>query len=319
MPGSSNTFHHPKAGTQSPYPMNGDKSIYVAWHVRSKYDARLYNRYIRDINGVALNSSSGFIGPEPGARYGETVSGNGLSGRIIGISDEGISFEMIPSNKAPEIGATGFGNNVAVVGETSGATFTTNTKGGEDVFRGEGSNKWLRVWSEDGGNPTIRISWTQSLLTAAGVEQYDGSIWKSTGYQMVERWVFMEFLLTPERATARLDGTIIHDGDATQMTLPAGVRLNIGMIGFNGNDSKTQITQETHVSDIYLDHSLKRFYLANAPTVEASTKVELQRLAEWDDQTVKFKVRLGNLDPLSEKIYLIYADGINETASVAIN
>ncbi|MBE8723247.1 hypothetical protein [Sphingobacterium pedocola] len=320
MPGASNTFHQPSAALESPYPTEGNKTIYVGWYVKSKYDARLYNRYIRDINGVELNGSSSFIGPKPGERYGETVTGNGISGRITGISDQGISFEMIRNPKAPEIGSTGFGNNVVVTGETSSATFTTNTKGGESTFRNEGSNKWIRVWSNVGNDPVVRISWTQSLMTHPdGVEEYDGSYWGTTSTQMVERWAFMELLLTPDRLTAKVDGKIIHDADASRLILPHGQKVNIGMIGFNGNDARTQITQETHISDIYMDHSIKRFYLANAPTIEAATKVELQRPILWEDKRVNIKVRLGTLDPASEKIYLIYSDDINETAAVAIN
>src|SRR5690606_24499731 len=202
---------------------------------------------------------------------------------------------------------------------TSGATFNVNTDGGGygDNYQTVGSNKWLRVWSDDGNDPTIRISWTQMHFTSAN--GLDFLSWGDTGPQMTQNWVLMEFLLTENRLTAKIDGELIHDADASQLTIPSGLRINPYMIGFNGNSGKTQITQEINISDVYMDHSPTRFNLDNAGTLEAATKIELQRPIEWDDQEVKMKARFVNLDPLSETIYLIYSDDHAETAAVAIN
>src|SRR5690554_4693940 len=315
MPGASTTHKDPAAGLASPYPTDGDKTMYLAWHLRTKYHANRYNRYVRDVNEVELNESTGFIGPNPGERYGETVHGGGATARVIGVSEQGISVEFVDDTHRK------FPDNSQVVGETSGASFTArsdNPAGGpwNYYYQTTGSNKWLRVWSNVGSDPPLRVSWTQMHLTVGS----DGSIvsWGEKTGDLVDNWVLMEFFLTQDRLIAKMDGEVVHDVDVSGVILPEGHKRNVAMLGFNGNETATQIEQIVHISEVYLDFSLKRFYLANAPSIEEATEVELQQLTDWDSESVKMKIRLGNLDPASDTIYLIYSDGFDETAAVAL-
>lgn len=284
----------------TPYPAG--KYLYYSWYVYSKYDGHGHVRMIQDINNVDI-STMGFIGPAEGELYGEWLAGSpsGMRKRCIYFGSGGISVE---DGK--------FADGDTVTGETSGASFVVNYNNHPTSHVTGGSNKYTRLWGNDSNKPDVRVSWTQKHLTGTD----SGSLWYNTGSLTTRRWRFMEMILTPDWLEAKLDGNVIHEGPMTGQVLLEGYHVRPAQIGWDGY---LQRSQQTSLCSYYVDHSLKRVYLTNAPTMAEATKFEMQIPTTWADGKVTLEGRFRSLDPAVEPVWLIYADAHDEIASVQIN
>ncbi|TDP75225.1 hypothetical protein [Bradymonas sediminis] len=66
-----------------------------------------------------------------------------------------------------------------------------------------------------------------------------------------------------------------------------------------------------YFGEVYVDDSWRRLYLADAPTWEETSKVELQRPITWEDERIEFALNLGALHDRSE-LYLYWVDNANQ-------
>jgi len=262
-----------------------NKQLYVAWWYKPKYDPRYYWVFpVSNIKGKFIEENSNSLGEKL------TVS-SGVTGQVIKIENgqvHAIFDEQVNKNNLA---------GMVIKGSKSGATAELDTSG----YLAPGSNKYIRVWEDPNGKEGIRVSWTQNQIT--------GGVSSSWVYAPVKagEWNLMELMMDTStgKLEARVNSQHLADYDlGKNADLKGKYSPTIGLIGFDG---KSQSYQEHELSEIYMDNSLQRIVIGNAPTFDKVTHYEIQMPIKWQDNQVEAKVNLGSLSK-SSNLYLYVFD-----------
>ncbi|WP_156504094.1 hypothetical protein, partial [Oleiphilus sp. HI0066] len=137
-------------------PPSDNEKLYMSWWFRTDYDQHEYYEF-------GFNNLIGSF--DKGEKV--TFQGTSVEAFVLGITDKQIALQITDSG-----GLKGLGwNGIDLLGNSSGATLTTNTiisSGGWWLSGGHGSTKFIRVWEDSAGKDGLRLSWTQDQLTTAG-------------------------------------------------------------------------------------------------------------------------------------------------------
>jgi hypothetical protein len=293
MPGQNSTIARPVAyGGASGWDTPVDNTqLYVSWWYKPKYAPQWYWR-------VSPTNPTGEF------QNGETLTIGGVAqATFIGIDSEGqinLVFKQQP-NKNELLGTL-------IRGESSGATSIfpeTFVGSGGSGYETPGSQKYIRVWEDPQGKEGIRFSWTQMHQTLGSVVNW------STAPVIGGEWNHLEMEMDTQKGLVRL---FVNSKQLTSFNFDPSLDYQgrwsptVAMLGLNGKVGKLQ---ESQVDDIYIDNSIQRVILGNAPTIDQVTRHENQRQLEWSNSRIKFQLYQGAIENLdSAYLYVYDSDGL---------
>ncbi|WP_131413937.1 hypothetical protein [Corallincola luteus] len=268
----------------------GQKKTYISWWMKVlAHPQHYYQHTLSNRTGDFIVGSTDELGEE-------VRLSNGKSARLIHIetAEDGLEFAHIDIDEAKKLSDLGS----TVVGVTSGAQAVL-----ADQHKSYGSNKFIRVWDNPGGE-NLRYSWTNDELGGMSSRSYTD--WIGTA----GKWVHMEMYLDidAQRTLAWVDNVVNHDMPMAEMKQDPNYSPNIGLLGFDG---KVQTLQQTDVSEIYFDYTPQRVVLGNAPEWVNVTHAELQMPQAWTNDEVKFKLDLGSFEELTGSLFVYIFDENN--------
>lgn len=140
-----------------------------------------------------------------------------------------------------------------------------------------GSNKFIRIWDEDGGENT-RISWTNMHLTYSAEDLGIGGVdWKPWSGDP-NRWNLMEIYVNADNNIIKtwVNGDLLHDVKDFRKS-PIDKGLNAKLIGFDPS-----------VSDPYknLEFNIDNVYVAKTPARVVASEFKSWDLAKKDHRTL---------------------------------
>ena len=297
MLGHNSTVGNPVAyGGNSGWETPVDNTqLYVSWWFRPKYAPQWYWRV------APVNLTGQF-------QEGETLNVGGLTkATFIGIDQEGqinLVFDGKPPRTAVLLG-------VEILGESSGATSTfpeTFVGSGGPGYETPGSQKYIRIWEDPQGKEGIRFSWTQMHQTVGSVVNW------STAPVKGGEWNHLELEMDTQKGLVRLR---VNARELTSFSFDPSLDYKgkwsptVALMGLNGKVGKLQ---ESYVDDIYIDNTLQRVMLGNAPTIDQVSLYENQRPVKWSDNQVELKLYQGAIENL-DAAYLYVFDSSGLTNS----
>ncbi|MCR8915813.1 hypothetical protein FDP08_03450 [Marinobacter panjinensis] len=277
-------------------PTNNDQ-LYLSWWVKVDHNSLYYWRiYPYDISGKF--------------EVGEAiVSGGQVIGEFIGIDDEGLLNFTFPGN---------FNSNnlkgINLLGQRSGA----RTKFPEEFRAGSGygfespGQKTLRVWDDpDSRGIRTSLSHTDYFVASPSNREYMSNRVYQRRDMVPDVWHHFEVELDIAKGTFKswfngeLGGVAKFDSRA------AYEEAYSPTIALIGNNAKQDHLQNMYISEIYMDKSVQRVIIGDAPRYEDLTYYELQRPIKWTNSEIEFVVNLGALASSSDLyIYVFDEDGV---------
>ncbi len=267
--------------------------LYVAWHLKMKYDPRFYWAIsAQGKKGEFISGEKVSVGDIKGTYIGKGTVGNG----------KGMHHFVFDGQK----NANALTGNV-IRGNSSSAQmiFPENFAGGSgNGYESPGANKYLRVWEDPQGKDGVRISWTQIQVHKN---------WVSAPITP-DKWHLMEFFLDTDEndLSIYVDRKLLTNISTSDTpALKGALSPTIALIGFNG---KLQEFQETDIDDIYMDYRFSRVVLGAKSSFSELESYELQIPVSWSNNKIEFIPNLGALNPKGEIFaYVISGDGqVNE-------
>lgn len=284
-------------------PVNNPQ-LYLSWWVKVEHNSLYYWR----INPYDISGKF---------EEGESVISNGeVIGEFIGIDNEGLLNFIFPSN-ANAINLKG----VELVGEASKARtiFPKDFRGGSGYGYEAPGTKTLRVWDDpESGGIRTSLSHTDYFLSAAESSYSSNRIYQ-TRDMVPDVWHHFEVELDVERGTFKswfngeLGGIAKFDPKA------AYEEAYSPTIALIGNNAKQDHLQNMYISEIYMDKSVQRVVIGDAPRYVDLTHYELQRPIKWTDNEIEFAVNLGALASSSELyVYIFDEEGVPNQQGLAL-
>lgn len=271
--------------------------LYVSWWYKNKYNSTYYWRFsARDQKGQFIPGEELIIeGQEPG---------NGRS-VYAGIDDEGLHNAVLfgHRNKNNLVGTL-------IEGAQSGAStvFPDEFRGGSgDGYQTPGS-KIARIWDDPEGIAGIRSS--AALHNAYVIPSREGYSRAMIYYDLAVpagKWVHMEYELDTDKGLLRMyeDGRLLGEDYFSPDAIYKGkYSPTLSLLGTNANQLKLQ---ESWISDIYVDSSLQRVVIGNAPRYDDVTHKELQRPMVWKNNEIEIALYFGSLE-VQEGLFLYVID-----------
>jgi hypothetical protein len=167
------------------------------------------------------------------------------------------------------------------------------------------SNKLVRVWQDDAGSGG-RLSWTPRFLQASSGETSWGS-WPAAA----ETWVNLELQVDSRAiagggqglATACIDGQRQH-----AVAFTASQPLDdLAALGLDASDPALTAGAVFEWTDVYVDTTFARVYIADSPTPSECGRGEIQLPVQWQDDRIEVRAFRGAFDPMQD-LYLFVVD-----------
>jgi len=279
--------------------------LYLSWWVKVDFNSLYYWRFKPyDLEGQ-------FLPGEPVNSEGELI------GKFIGVDEEGLlNFEFPGNVNANRL------RGIEVVGVTSGAStiFPEDFRAGDGFgYEGPGT-KTLRIWDDpDSRGIRTSLSHTDYFLSASSNPQHSSNRIYQQRDMVPESWHHFEVELDVEKGTFKswfngeLGGVAKFDPRAAY---PDAYSPTIALIG---NNAKQDHLQNMYISEIYMDKSVQRVVIGDAPNYDDLTHYELQRPVQWGDNEIEFSVNLGALDTSSDLyVYVFDENGVPNQEGFAL-
>jgi hypothetical protein len=278
-----------ESGWDTPY---NNPQIYVSWWVKVDYNSTYYWR----INPLQITGQF-----SPGELV--TISGE-VAGEYIGKDDDGLLNFVFPGH----INANNLVNqNIRGVDSKASAVFPNLPRGGEGYGFESPGTKYIRIW-DDPKSQGIRASLSLTdyyVSSTSNLSFGTGNIYQRREMDP-DRWHHFEFEIDTSRGVVRswFDGEMGGVGEFDpRAAFQDGFSPTIALIG---NNAKQDKLQNLYISEIYMDSSIQRVIIGDAPNYEGLSHYEIQRPVFWDDGSVKFAVNLGALSPSSELYVYVF-------------
>lgn len=274
-----------------------NSQLYLSWWVKVEYNSLYYWR----INPVEISGAF---------QVGENIlSGGEVIGRFIGTDKKGLLNLELPGH----INANNL-RGIGLNGEASGArtTFPEEFRGGSGYGYETPGTKTLRIW-DDPGSRGIRtsLSHTDYFLDAASNDEYSSNRVYQKRNMVPEVWHHFEVELDVENGTYKswfngeLGGIARFDPRAAYQEAYSPT------IALIGNNAWQDSLQNMYISEIYMDKSVQRVIIGDAPRYEDLTHYELQRPINWSNSEIEFAVNLGALaDSSNLYVYVFDQEGV---------
>lgn len=271
--------------------------LYLSWWVKVEHNSLYYWR----INPYEVTGRF---------QVGETILSNGEAiGEFIGIDDEGLLDFEFPGN----VNANNL-KGIALLGKSSGArtTFPDSFRGGSGYGYEVPGTKTLRVW-DDPNSRGIRtsLSHTDYFVSSPTNAEFTSNRIYQQRDMVPEVWHHFEVEMDVERGTFKswfngeLGGVAEFDPRAAYEDAYSPT------IALIGNNAKQDHLQNMYISEIYMDKSIQRVVIGDAPRYEDLTHYELQRPIKWTNNEIEFAVNLGALANSSELyVYVFDKEGV---------
>ncbi len=267
--------------------------LYLSWWVKVDYNSLYYWRF------NPLNISGDFSPGEDVLIDGE------VGGHYIGRDKEGLlNFVLQGHVNANKL------KGIQIVGSDSGAKtqFPDNFRAGDGYGYESPGTKTLRIW-DDPKSRGIRTSLSHSdyFLSAYSGPEYSSNRIYQERNMVPDVWHHFEVELDVEKGTFKswfngdLGGVAKFDPKAAY---PDAYSPTIALIG---NNAKQDHLQTMYISEIYMDKSVQRVVIGDAPEYDDLTHYEIQRPIRWNDNEIEFMVNFGSLDP-SHDLYVYVFD-----------
>jgi len=182
--------------------------------------------------------------------------------------------------------------------------------------------KLIRVWANDDGAEGT-VTWSPTYLRCTADQDHDGmpesdSMNYSSWTGQPDTWVNLELRIDSRDQVdlgyglveARVNGMVIH-----QLECWAREPLNmVRALGLNLPDSDPAMDPVFDWTDIYIDTTLARVLISDAPTLDSATRIELQIPDEWQSDRIRIATRLGSFE-VGEEVYLFVVDAEGQASS----
>ena len=182
-----------------------------------------------------------------------------------------------------------------------------------------GSNKFIRIWDDEGGEGT-RMSWTHMHLTYNGAALTAWRQWTENG--RAGEWNRMEIYVSSDEPVIRCYVNGIYQ-EFTNASAPSplalddfvkepdfdDIGLNIGVLGFDhgGSDYQDMISD---FGEIYADDTQARVEISDQPTWELARHREIQVPSAWSGDHIELLLDEGTLGGLAGRyLYVVDAQG----------
>ncbi len=292
--GANKHFGNPAAyGGASGWDTPEDNNqLYVAWWYKPKYTPSLYWRI------SPLEYDGKFI-------PGETLDVGGITTATFVGHDDQDQFNLVFDTYAPKTTQL---KGVVVRGRESNATtiFPSEHKGGKDIgYEPPGAQKYIRIWEDPHGREGIRFSWTQMHQTLMST---DGSTaltnWDSQDLNG-GRWHLLELAMDTKKGSVDL---FVNSNHLTKFEFSPDIEMEgasptIALMGLNGKVGKLQ---EGEIDDIYMDSTIQRVVLADAPSYEEVSHWEIQKPVKWGPESLEFSVYEGALESYENSYIYVF-------------
>lgn len=277
-----------------------ERQLYISWWYRPKYEPQLYWR-ISPVNVI------GEFQPQ------ETIDIGGIAtATYIGKDSEGM-FNIVFRSDPPNTNEL-LGKKITGLASAASSNFPTEHISVSSMgYETPGSQKYLRVWEDPAGKEGIRFSWTQMHQTLESNVNWATAPIKSNS------WNHLELELDSRAGFARLR----HNGKTftkfsfdSQLDHLGQWSPTIALIGLEGKVGKLQ---EGNIDDIYMDNTLQRVVLGNAPAFSDVTHYEVQRPVGWSNELITVEVMPGSIANLeSYYIYVFDKNGVPNEVGLPI-
>lgn len=131
-----------------------------------------------------------------------------------------------------------------------------------------GSNKFIRIWDDDGGNNT-RISWTNMHLTYSakdlGISEVSWGTWSGN----VGQWNLMEIYVSDQENVIKawVNGNLLHNVTDFKKS-PISTGLNAKLLGFDPSVADPYQNLEFSIDNLYVSKSQARIVASEFETWE---------------------------------------------------
>ena len=182
-----------------------------------------------------------------------------------------------------------------------------------------GSNKFVRLWA-DNDRPEGSLSWTGMHMTYTADADHDGINDGGDGHVVdwggwggsSGTWHNLELIYDGrgdiEHGYGHLrlyrDGVLVNSADDAFGELPWN---RLFVFGFDASVGENFDGETFDFSEIYLDASLARIVIGNAPTYSQVTHKEIQIPTSWNDEGASIIVNTGSFLP-GEDLWLFAFD-----------
>ena len=273
-------------------PINNSQ-LYISWWVKVDYNSLYYWRF------TPSEMSGDFQEREVVRSNGEVI------GEYIGKDKEGLLNFVFPGH--PNANKL---KGVQLVGVESGAktVFPDEFRAGSGVGYETPGTKTLRIWDDpDSRGIRTSLSHTDYFLVAYSDRNYSSNRVYQSRDMIPDVWHHFEVELDVGKGTLKswFNGQL--GGIAKFDPRTAYQDAYSPTIALIGNNAKQDQLQNMYISEIYMDKSVQRVVIGNAPNYDDLTHYELQRPVRWGRNEIEFSVNLGAFDS-SSGLYLYVFD-----------
>ena len=284
---------------------DNNPQIYVSWWVKVDYNSTYYWR----INPIELKGQF---------RAGEPVTLDGaVAGDYVGKDDDGLLNFVFPGN----INSNRLRGKVIEGIESKATTvFPESPRSGSGYGFESPGTKYIRIWDEP-NSKGIRASLSMTdyyVSSAENLSYGTGKIYQRREMEP-ELWHHFEVEIDTERGVMRswFNGEMGGVGEFDpRAAFEEGLSPTIALIG---NNAKQDKLQNLYISEIYMDSSVQRVVVGDAPRYEDLSHYEVQRPIGWNGGQVEFVLNLGSLDTSSGLyVYVFDENGVPNQEGFAL-
>lgn len=279
-----------------------NSQLYVSWWYKNKYHSTWYWRF----------SPEGQVGQfeVDEELFIEGQEANKSQGVYVGIDDDGLHNAVLYNHRN-----TNDLRNVRIQGVSSGAEtiFPEESRNGSGFGFEMPGSKLARVWDDPNGSDGIRSS----------VALHDGYASTAKMYYSLalekNEWVHLEYEIDTEEGVLRLheNGRLLGEENFSPDAVYQGkYSPTLALLGTNGKQLKMQ---ESWISEVYMDSSLQRVVIGNAPKYQDVTHREIQRPTDWSANEIEIALYLGALSFSQDLyVYVFDRDGVANSDGVPL-
>lgn len=284
------------------YNAANNQKLYVSWWHKPRHQPLYYWQWdLSNVKGSFIEDDNAL---QPGEPLTIVTPSEMLYGEVVKVLDSRLYF-IAQGVTSPNViqGATIkglFSNATAVLTDSSSA------------FQSPGSSKFIRIWEEQTGKNGLRFSWTQIQTTLIKDDGKALVLNEKVEALKVRDWNHLEIEIDLAKNTYRswINNILQQDVDITVASRDTvNFSPTIALIGIDGK----QDFQKTEFGEIYMDNTLQRIFIGNAPTWSKVTHAEIQLPTSWTDGQVKFNLNLGAFSTGDNRdLYIYVFDGNGE-------
>ncbi|MDF0752167.1 hypothetical protein NLU14_18210 [Marinobacter sp. 71-i] len=264
--------------------------LYVSWWYKNEFHSTYYWRFSPDSQKGTFE-----VGEELFIEGQEERNSRGV---YAGVDADGLHNAVLYYHRnANEL------RGRSIKGISSGAVtvFPDQSRGGSGYGYEIPGSKLARIWDDPSGSDGIRSSVALHNAYAEGARMY---------YSLdlePDKWVHIEYEIDTEKGMLRL----YENGNKLgEEYFPEGRNYQgkysptLALLGTNAKQLKLQ---KSWISEIYVDSSLQRVAIGNAPKYSEVSHHELQRPLAWNNSEIEFAVNLGSFG-FDEELYVYVFD-----------